>query len=159
MAGMLVQADNPILPEAEWQARRARHEQRLQPLVGPHVARQSRQEKHPIYDFLFEYYGFRPSWLMRWSPGLGVVLAGPTARDYLKHREYHEVGGGVALNPAQLSRDRQPAARWILNLLEITAERPPRFARPGQKDPIAAMIDELEGDGTTGSVAPPETAQ
>lgn len=38
-------------------------------------------------------------------------------------------------------------------------ERPPRFARPGQKDPIAAMIDELEGDGTTGSVAPPETAQ
>lgn len=124
---MPVQTDILILSEADWQARRTRHEQRLQPLVGPHVVRQSRQEKHPVYDFLFEYYGFRPSWLMRWSPGLGVVLVGAAARDYLKHREYHEAGGGVALNPSQLSRDRQPAARWILNLLEVTAERPPRF--------------------------------
>ena len=108
---MPVQTDILILSEADWQARRTRHEQRLQPLVGPHVVRQSRQEKHPVYDFLFEYYGFRPSWLMRWSPGLGVVLAGASAREYLKHREYHETGGGVALNPSQLSRDRQPAAR------------------------------------------------
>lgn len=113
--------------EADWQARRARHLQRLQPLVGPHVERQARQIKHPIYDFLFEYYGFRPSWLMRWSPGLDVVLAGPSARAYLKHREYHEVAGGVALNPAQLAPERATAARWILNLLERTAERPPRF--------------------------------
>lgn len=116
-----------ILPEAEWQARRARHEQRLSPLVTPHVLRQSRHEKHPIYDFLFEYYGFRPSWLMRWSPGLDVVLAGPSARDYLKHREYHEVAGGVALNPAELARDRREAAQWILTLLDRTAERPPRY--------------------------------
>lgn len=114
--------------EADWQARRERHQQRLHPLVGPHVARQSRQEKHPIYDFLFEYYGFRPSWLMRWSPGLDVVLNGPSARDYLKHREYHEAEGGVALNPAELDRDRSTAARWILNLLEVTAERPPRYS-------------------------------
>ncbi len=116
------------LEEADWQARRERHLQRLQPLVGPHVARQSRQEKHPIYDFLFEYYGFRPSWLMRWSPGLDVVLNGPSARDYLKHREYHEAEGGVALNPAELGSDRAAAARWILNLLEVTAERPPRYS-------------------------------
>ena len=116
------------LEEADWQARRERHQQRLQPLVGPHVARQSRQEKHPIYDFLFEYYGFRPSWLMRWSPGLDVVLNGPSARDYLKHREYHEAEGGVALNPAELGGDRATAARWILNLLEVTAERPPRYS-------------------------------
>lgn len=115
------------LEEADWQARRERHQKLLQPLVGPHVARQSRQEKHPIYDFLFEYYGFRPSWLMRWSPGLDVVLAGPAARDYLKHREYHEVEGGVALNPVELGSDRATAARWILHLLEVTAERPPRY--------------------------------
>ena len=116
------------LEEADWQARRERHQKLLQPLVGPHVARQSRQEKHPIYDFLFEYYGFRPSWLMRWSPGLDVVLNGPSARDYLKHREYHEAEGGGALNPAELGGDRATAARWILNLLEVTAERPPRYS-------------------------------
>ena len=115
------------LPEADWQERRARHEARLRPVVGPHLERQSRQQKHPVYDFLFEYYGFRPSWLMRWSPGLGVVLEGESARDYLKHREYHEAGGGVALDPGQFDRARLTSARWILNLLERTLERPPRY--------------------------------
>ena len=113
--------------ESDWQARRARHEGRLRPWVDAHLARQSRHEKHPTYDFLFAYYGFRPSWLMRWSPGLGVVLEGPSARDYLKHREYHEVAGGVALDPGQLSRERLDSARWILGLLEATLDRPPRF--------------------------------
>jgi hypothetical protein len=116
-----------VLAHEEWEARRARHEERLRPLVGAHVERQSRQQKHPIYDFIFEYYGFRPSWLMRWSPGLGVVLGGAAARDFLKHRAYHEVEGGVTLNPAELSQTRAPAARWILDLLKQTAARPPRF--------------------------------
>lgn len=40
--------------------------------------------------------------------------------------------------------------------LKTLPERPPRFARPGQKDPIATMIEELESDGTTGSIASPE---
>ena len=124
---MGVQTTAMLLDEPDWQARRARHERRLEPLVGAHMRRQSRHEKHPVYDFIFAYYGFRPSWLMRWSPGLDVVLAGPSARDYLKHREYHETEGGVALNPAELARDRLAAARWILTLLENTAERPPRF--------------------------------
>ena len=114
-------------PESEWQARRARHEERLLPVVGPHLERRSRQQKNPVYDFIFEYYGFRPSWLMRWSPGLGVALSGETAKSYLQHREYHEVPGGVALNPAELHRNRLDAARWILSLLETTAERAPRF--------------------------------
>ncbi len=116
-----------LIRESDWLARRARHEDRLRPLVGPHVERQSRQQKHPVYDFLFEYYGFRPSWLMRWSPGLDVALAGEAARDYLKHPDYGEVDGGVALNAERLPRHRLPAARWVLQLLETTAERLPRF--------------------------------
>ena len=116
-----------LLSESDWLARRARHEERLRPLVGAHVERQSRQQKHPVYDFLFEYYGFRPSWLMRWSPGLAVALAGEAARDYLKHPAYGEVEGGVALNVERLPRHRLSAARWVLQLLETTAERPPRF--------------------------------
>ena len=31
--------------------------------------------KHPVHDFLFTYYSFRPAQLRRWSPGYGVVLA------------------------------------------------------------------------------------
>ena len=31
--------------------------------------------KHPVADFLFTYYSYRPAQLRRWHPGAGVVLA------------------------------------------------------------------------------------
>lgn len=68
-----------ILAEADWLARRRAHEQRVLAWTGPHQARQARGEKHPVYDFLFEYYRFRPSWLRRWHPGPDTVLAGDSA--------------------------------------------------------------------------------
>jgi hypothetical protein len=55
-----------ILSEPEWLARRAAHEQRVQVWLGPHQARAARGEKHPVHDFLFSYYAFRPAWLRRW---------------------------------------------------------------------------------------------
>lgn len=116
-----------MMEEEAWRARERRHEERLRPVVQPHVERQSRREKHPVMDFLFEYYGFRPSWLMRWSPGFGVVLMGDGARERLRFREYAAVPGGVALDPARLPRERASAAQWILALLEATRDRPPRY--------------------------------
>lgn len=86
-----------------------------------------RGEKHPVYDFLFEYYRFRASWLKRWHPGPDVVLAGDAAREFLRWPEYHEVAGGVALNPAALEPKRRESVAWMLNLLRATAERPPAF--------------------------------
>ena len=115
------------LTEDEWSARVKAHRARLAPVVDAHVARQSRQQKHPVIDFLFEYYGFRPSWLMRWSPGVGVALQGEGAREYLRFREYVETPEGVTLDPARLPRDRVESAKWILQLMEITRDRPPRY--------------------------------
>ena len=40
-------------------------------LVGDHLARRQRGVKHPVHDFLFTYYSFRPAQLRRWSPGFG----------------------------------------------------------------------------------------
>ena len=97
-----------MLSAGERDLRAAAHRRRLAPIVDPHVARQSRQEKHPVYDFLFEYYSFRPSWLMRWGPGFDG-----------------RVEGEEAVEPFPMHR--LDAARYILQLLEVTAERPPRF--------------------------------
>ncbi|WP_459968743.1 3-methyladenine DNA glycosylase [Nocardioides pyridinolyticus] len=48
----------------------ATHRARLSPYVEPHLARRRAGEKHPIHDFLFQYYSFRPAQLMRWrAPG------------------------------------------------------------------------------------------
>ena len=105
------------LPEPTWRERRRLHEQRVTAWTGPHQARQARGEKHPVYDFLFEYYRFRPSWLRRWHPGPDVVLKGETAREFLRWLEYHETDGGVALNPAALKPHRRESMAWMLNLL------------------------------------------
>jgi hypothetical protein len=90
--------------------------------------RQARGEKHPVGDFLFEYYRFRPSWLRRWHPGPDVVLLGDGAREFLRWPEYHEAGGGIALNVAAFDPKRRDTLVWLLGLLRATAERPPQFA-------------------------------
>ena len=68
------------LAPADWLARRAAHEQRVRAWTDPHQVRAARGEKHPVYDFLFSYYAFRPAWLRRWHPGPDVILAGEAAR-------------------------------------------------------------------------------
>ncbi|WP_300680019.1 3-methyladenine DNA glycosylase [Nocardioides sp.] len=53
--------------------RAAAHRARLAPYVDPHLARRSARIKHPVHDFLFEYYSFRPAQLLRWTPGAEVL--------------------------------------------------------------------------------------
>jgi hypothetical protein len=65
-----------VLDEPVWRARLAAHEARVDALVGDHLARRRSGVKHPVHDFLFTYYSFRPARLRRWSPGYGVALAG-----------------------------------------------------------------------------------
>jgi hypothetical protein len=43
--------------------------------------------------------------------------------------------------------------------LKNLPERPPNFARPGDPDPIGAMIDAIDSVATTGSVPAPEDQQ
>ncbi|MBL9216519.1 MAG: 3-methyladenine DNA glycosylase [Opitutaceae bacterium] len=117
-----------VLPEARWLALRAEHETRVSAWTAPHQERAARGEAHPVHDFLFSYYRFRPSWLRRWHPGPDLALAGAAARDYLQWPEYHEVDGSVALNPAALGPRRRESAAWMLHLLRLTAARPPQFA-------------------------------
>ena len=75
------------------------HETRVRVWTDPHQARASRGEKHPVYDFLFAYYSFRPAWLRRLQPGAGVALGGEAARAFLADPAYHETPYGVALDP------------------------------------------------------------
>ncbi len=83
------------------------HRARLLPVVEAHLARQARHEKHPVLDFLFDYYTHRPAQLLRYSPGIGHA--------------------GVEPFPAE----RLHAAEWITNLLEATLQRPPQFGCHG----------------------------
>ncbi|WAL63365.1 3-methyladenine DNA glycosylase [Amycolatopsis cynarae] len=116
-----------VLTEPEWCARERAHAGRMRRWTGPYLRRRARGEKHPVHDFLFQYYSYRPSQLERWHPGPGVVLAGEAARRFLERPEYHEVPGGVALDLAAFDGKRVETARQLLTLLTATAARAPRL--------------------------------
>src|SRR5688572_431060 len=91
-----------VLTEPDWLALRNAHEIRVRSWTDPHQARAARGEKHPVYDFLFTYYAFRPAWLRRWHPGPDIALNGDTAREFLRWPEYRETSAGIAIDPAAL---------------------------------------------------------
>ncbi|KAB2583421.1 3-methyladenine DNA glycosylase, partial [Rhodococcus erythropolis] len=49
------------LAQSEWTARRALHLEEVEKLVEPHRARRSAGISHPVHDFLFTYYNFKPA--------------------------------------------------------------------------------------------------
>ncbi|MFC4003450.1 3-methyladenine DNA glycosylase [Prauserella oleivorans] len=116
------------LTETQWRARADAHAARMRVWTLPHQRRRSRGEKHPVLDFLFTYYSLPPTHLERWQPGPGVVLEGPSARRFLDRKGYHEVDGGVALDPAAFTGKQARTARYVLRLLEATASRAPRLS-------------------------------
>lgn len=119
------------LAEPQWLARRAAHEARVRAWTQPHAERAAARKKHPVYDFLFEYYHFRPSWLARWHPGLGTILEGPRAQKYLGQPGYRAVENGATADPQWLKPQRREAVRWILNLLCASREGAPFFGCGG----------------------------
>jgi hypothetical protein len=100
-----------VLIETEWRAREAAHEARVDALIADHLARRRDGVPHPVHDFLFTYYSFRPAQLRRWHPGYGVVLAGREAE---------------AVSDEDVDAKR-PLAESIHALLAATAGRPANF--------------------------------
>ena len=113
------------LPESEWRARAAAHRHRIRRFTGPQRERKQRGEAHPVLDFLFTYYSYRPARLEESHPGPGVVLLG--GAEYLGRPGYVADAGGARLDPTALPR-LAPPARFVRTLLTATAARPPRLS-------------------------------
>jgi hypothetical protein len=116
-----------VLPEADWLSRQARHGQAVDELLAGHRERTTAGRPHPVEDFLFSYYSFRPAQLRRWHPGAGVALAGPAARDRLDWREQRLLDGPdspVTLDVGAWLARREGAVRHVVELLAATAGRP-----------------------------------
>lgn len=110
-----------------WQAERGEHRQRVDAWIRDRVERSLRGEKHPVYDFLFEYYSFRPAHLQRYSPGMGVLLeqAGPVQLDWVGH--YTISNSGAMIETRSFPVRRLPMVRWCIQFLQATLERQPVF--------------------------------
>jgi hypothetical protein len=116
-----------ILSESAWRTRQETHEARVRAWTDPHQARAARGEKHPVYDFLFTYYAFRPAWLRRWHPGPDVALAGDAAREFLRWPEYRVAAEGVIVDLASLPAQRREFVTWLRGMLGTMQTRPAFF--------------------------------
>ena len=118
------------LSEVAWRERQAVHAARVDPWITPRLERRRQGQRHPVDDFLFDYYSWRPAQLARWHPGAGVLLTGDVAQ-FGDLRGYQVDNEGARVDPAALPTE---VMRASLRLMEGTASRPPAYACFGRHE-------------------------
>lgn len=121
-----------VLGEADWRNRQRLHEERVDVWVTPRLQRMSFGQKHPVYDFLFDYYSFRPGQFRRWNPGIGIGLSGTEAALFLDAPAYQKNPEGVIFaDPDAWKPKRRVFVHWLRKLLVATGSRPGFFGCHG----------------------------
>ncbi|WP_226532975.1 3-methyladenine DNA glycosylase [Microbacterium paraoxydans] len=115
------------LARQDWQLREDAHRERADALTAAHRDRATRAEKHPVWDFLFTYYSYKPAQLRRWHPGAGVVLADAVERlDWRWYSPGRSAGSAVP-DAGAFGREKPELAALIEKMLRRTASRPGQF--------------------------------
>lgn len=131
-----------VLSRDEWMPQASAHAARAEALTAAHRARASRGEKHPVEDFLFTYYSYKPAILRRWHPGPGVILR--DAAERVGWRWYRADGDDVRVDAAGFRADKGSMYRGIVNLLRATRDRPAQFGCFGLHEwAMAYRVDEV----------------
>lgn len=116
-----------IMASDEWRPLAHAHAMTIDEWSRGH--RERKGARHPIEDFLWHYYSFRPAHLRRWHPGAGVGLI--DADEHATWPHYITRDGVTFADPSTLG-ERRRALVWMRDLLQRTLEREPRlgcFAR------------------------------
>ena len=133
------------LERADWLARQQAHQQRAHALVDAVLARRKAGQRHPVEDFLFDYYTLRPGQLLAWHPGVGMRLA--DAPEFAGRKHYRIDADGTA--EVDLPTFLAARGRTIVEaaaLQRAIAARPAGFACFGMHE--WAMVYGLAPDQT-----------
>ncbi len=115
------------LARQDWLLREEAHRDRADALTAAHRDRATRAEKHPVWDFLFTYYSYKPAQLRRWHPGAGVELADAVERlDWRWYSPGRSAGSAVP-DAATFGQEKAELAALIEKMLRRTASRPGQF--------------------------------
>lgn len=115
------------LSREEWQAKRANHIARVGSWATERQQRGATAAWNPVYDFLFDYYSYRPSHLMRWSPGCGVILQDCTSKELDWPDDFIEIDDGCVIPAHSFPKHRRDYIDWAIRYLQGIAERTPSF--------------------------------
>lgn len=119
-------ATNPLLTRDSWLAEKLRHEEIVQPWISPRLARRAIQKKHPVDDFLFEYYPISANKLRTWHPGFGFELdAYEEDYEYFNNAHYCFNERVISLSKNWLESKNEEITK-TLTFLQATKQRPAR---------------------------------
>ena len=113
------------LSRPEWEAAKLRHDRRVGPIARDRLARTGR--KHPVYDFLFEYYSYRAGHLLRWSPGINVHLEEGTPADLAWPQLFAFDERGALLPASAFPVHRIAQLEWAIRYQSAIRGREPQF--------------------------------
>lgn len=103
------------------------HQERADALTAEHRYRAARGEKHPVWDFLFTYYAYKPAQLRRWHPGARVELADAPERVEWRWYGPGATDDSVVPDATAFAREKPELAGLIERMLRRTASRPGQF--------------------------------
>jgi hypothetical protein len=126
MSGVDYTTATPLSRES-WQRLRAEHQAKVSAWADDRVYRANLGIPHPVYDFLFTYYSFRPAYLKRWTPGADISLAGATPDELDWSEDFVEGADGWVIPASSFPSHRRDYLSWAITYLERTAERPASF--------------------------------
>ena len=112
-----------VLSRSAWQRMREEHRDTVWPWVQPRLERRSQAAKHPIDDFLFEYYPISANKLLTWHPGFKFTCESEEPDfDYFPQHMYSRTNELIHIS-SKWSLDQIPVAREILHFLRQTSSR------------------------------------
>lgn len=116
-----------VLSRGDWELRRAEHLAKIQSWADERVYRANHHQPHPVYDFLFTYYSFRPVHLKRWSPGADVVLQDASTDELDWPQDFVKSSEGWVIPSSSFPAHRRDYLRWAIRYLTATQSRPPAY--------------------------------
>jgi len=113
-----------VLSRAEWSVCVEQHFSRVHEFAQAARKRSSRQEKHPVYDFLTKYYPFSLGKFEKWHPGIGISLEAADSQKFTEPRYVYNLQGEACLNILALTEKERERFTFTLDLLQKTQSRP-----------------------------------
>ncbi|MFH8249974.1 3-methyladenine DNA glycosylase [Microbacterium sp. B2969] len=124
----------PVRPERPlgafgWRERERAHEERADALTAAHRTRAARGERHPVEDFLFTYYSYKPALLRRWHPGAGVELSDAATDPRADWRWYvpGASAGSLVVDAEGFRAEKSLLVTGVAKILRATAGRAGSF--------------------------------
>ena len=118
-----------VLARGDWLPLAAGHAAHADALTAGHRERRKTGAKHPIDDFLYDYYGVKPTVLRRWHPGPGLALGAGVGGEPAEHAAWRwydvDEHGAASVDVAAFIADRGDSVRHLRTLLGSTASRRP----------------------------------